>query len=129
MDKKSARERIDKLKKEIDRYRYAYHVLDKSLVSDAVNDSLKKELQDLEQKYPGLVTADSPTQRVGGEPLKEFKKVQPKQQNAKSNAKGKIQKHTWLAKPQVNCKAADKRTLNITSYQPILTGYFIKREK
>jgi len=76
MDKKSAKERIEKLKKEIDRYRYAYHVLDNLLVSDAVNDSLKKELQDLEQEYPELVTADSPTQRVGGEPLKEFKKIQ-----------------------------------------------------
>lgn len=75
MDKKSAKERIEKLKREVDRYRYAYHVLDKSLVSDSVNDSLKKELQDLEQKYPELVTADSPTQRVGGEPLREFKKV------------------------------------------------------
>ncbi|MDO8430222.1 MAG: NAD-dependent DNA ligase LigA [bacterium] len=75
MDKKSAEERIEKLKKEIEKYRHAYHVLDKSLISDAALDSLKKELFDLEQEFPELITPDSPTQRVGGEPLKEFKKV------------------------------------------------------
>jgi len=67
--------RVEKLKVEIEKYRRAYHVEDKSLVSDAVNDSLKKELFDLEEMYPELVTSDSPTQRVGGEPLNEFKKV------------------------------------------------------
>lgn len=76
MTKKEARVRIEKLKKEINRYRHAYHVEDISLVSDEVNDSLKKELFDLETQYPDLVTPDSPTQRVGGEPLKQFKKVE-----------------------------------------------------
>ena len=76
MDKKIAKERIERLKKEIDRYRYSYHVLDKSLISDEVLDSLKKELFDLEQQYPDLITSDSPTQRIGGAPLKTFKKIQ-----------------------------------------------------
>jgi len=75
MDKKQAKERVEKLKREIEKYRYAYHVLDKSLISDAALDSLKKELFDLEQQFPELITSDSPTQRVGGQPLKEFKKV------------------------------------------------------
>ncbi|MEK7146773.1 MAG: NAD-dependent DNA ligase LigA [Patescibacteria group bacterium] len=75
MNKKEAEKRIKKLKKEINRYRYAYHVLDKPLISDAVLDSLKKELFDLERQFPGLITPDSPTQRIGGEPLKQFKKV------------------------------------------------------
>ena len=75
MDKETARKRIEKLREEIERYRFAYHVKDTSLVSDAVNDSLKKELFDLEQKFPELVTPDSPTQRVGGKPLASFKKV------------------------------------------------------
>ncbi len=75
MDKKAARERIEKLKKAINRYRYAYHVLNKSLISDEALDALKKELFDLEQQFPDLVTPDSPTQRVAGKPLKEFKKV------------------------------------------------------
>ncbi|MDD4930975.1 MAG: NAD-dependent DNA ligase LigA, partial [Candidatus Colwellbacteria bacterium] len=70
-----AKERIEKLKKEVEKYRRAYHVEDVSLVSDAISDSLKKELFDLEMMYPELITPDSPTQRIGGEPLKEFKKV------------------------------------------------------
>ncbi|MEK9180545.1 MAG: NAD-dependent DNA ligase LigA [Patescibacteria group bacterium] len=76
MTHQEAKNRIEKLKHEINRYRYAYHVLDKSLISDAALDSLKKELFDLEQKFPELVTFDSPTQRVGGKPLKGFKKVE-----------------------------------------------------
>ncbi len=74
MDKQEAKQRIDKLKKVINHHRYLYHVLDKQEISDAALDSLKKGLFDLEQKYPEFVTADSPTQRVGGKPLKEFKK-------------------------------------------------------
>ena len=75
MDKKTAKARIENLRHEIEKYRYAYHVLDKSIVSDEINDSLKKELFDLEQQFPEFVTPDSPTQRVGGEPLNKFKKV------------------------------------------------------
>ncbi len=75
MEKSTAKERIAKLKDLIEKYRYSYHVLDKSLVSDAVNDSLKNELEKLEGEFPDLITADSPSQRVGGEPLKKFAKV------------------------------------------------------
>lgn len=75
MEKDEAKNRIEKLKTLIEKYRYAYHVEDKSIVSDAVNDSLKHELQDLENQYPDLITADSPTQRVGGKPLDKFRKV------------------------------------------------------
>lgn len=73
--KQEVKKRIEKLREEINKYRYAYHVLNKSLISDAALDSLKKELFDLEQKYPEFVTPDSPTQRISGEPLKQFKKV------------------------------------------------------
>ncbi len=75
MEKSSARERISQLKKIINYHRHLYHVLDKQEISDEALDSLKKELFDLEARFPDLATADSPTQRVGGEPLKEFKKV------------------------------------------------------
>jgi len=75
MDKKEVKQRIDSLKKTINHHRYLYHVLDKQEISDSALDSLKKELFDLEQKFPELITFDSPTQRVGGKPLKEFKKV------------------------------------------------------
>ncbi|MDO8425628.1 MAG: NAD-dependent DNA ligase LigA [bacterium] len=72
MTKVQARQRIAKLREEIDRYRYAYHVLDQSLISDAAQDSLKHELEQLEQEYPDLVTPGSPSQRVGGAPRPEF---------------------------------------------------------
>jgi len=70
-----AKSRIEKLKKEIDHYRYVYHVLDRQEISDAALDSLKDELYRLEQEFPSLITSDSPTQRVGGEPLEQFHKV------------------------------------------------------
>lgn len=75
MTKKEARERIKKLKAEINRYRYLYHVLDCSEISDSAHDSLKHELASLESQFSDLVTRDSPTQRVGGAPLPEFAKV------------------------------------------------------
>ena len=74
-DKKQARERMEKLREEINHHRYLYHVLDTQEIGDAALDSLKKELADLESRYPDLVTSDSPTQRVGGEPLEKFEKV------------------------------------------------------
>ena len=75
MKRQEAKKRIEKLKKVIDHHRYLYHVLDREEISDAALDSLKHELQRLEQQFPELITRDSPTQRVGGEPLKEFNKV------------------------------------------------------
>lgn len=75
MNKEQAKKRIEKLKKEIARHRYLYHVKDKIEISDAALDSLKHELLKLEQSYPEFITEDSPTQRVGGKPLKKFKKV------------------------------------------------------
>lgn len=75
MNKTEAKKRIEALKKEINKIRYAYHVLDKQIVPDSIKDSLQHELFKLEQTYPEFITPDSPTQRVGGAPLKEFKKV------------------------------------------------------
>lgn len=75
LSKAQAQERILKLRQLINKYRYEYHVLDTQEVSDAVNDSLKHELFQLEQEYPDLITPDSPTQRVGGKPLDKFHKI------------------------------------------------------
>lgn len=75
MTKTDAKERIAKLRKEIDIYRYQYHVLNTLDISEAALDALKHELYTLEQQYPDLITKDSPTQRVAGEPLPGFKKV------------------------------------------------------
>jgi DNA ligase (NAD+) len=79
MTKTEAKTRVEKLKQEINRYRYAYHVEGKSLISDSALDSLKKELFDLEAEFPEFVTADSPTQRVEGKPLSQFNKVKHEQ--------------------------------------------------
>lgn len=78
MIKAEVKARIEKLREEINRYRYEYHVRDKLEISDAALDSLKHELFKLEQLYPDLITPDSPTQRVAGKPLPEFKKVEHK---------------------------------------------------
>jgi len=75
MTRSEAKKRIEKLKKVINYHRYLYHVLDRQEISEAALDSLKKELFDLEQKYPEFITPDSPTQRVGGKPLEKFEKV------------------------------------------------------
>lgn len=74
--KAKARDRIAALKQEIEQHRYNVHVRDTSTISEAALDSLKHELFLLEQKFPDLVTSDSPTQRVAGEPLEKFEKVQ-----------------------------------------------------
>jgi len=76
LSKSQAKNRIEKLKSVINHHRYLYHVLDTQEISDAALDSLKNELQDLEKQFPEFITSDSPTQRVGGEPLRKFKKVE-----------------------------------------------------
>lgn len=68
-------ERAEKLRNLINDYRYKYHVLNESSMSEAAADSLKHELSQLEEKYPSLVTTDSPTQRVAGRALDKFSKV------------------------------------------------------
>lgn len=74
-DKKQAEKRIVKLREFINDYRYRYHVLDESTMSEEAADSLKHELAQLEEQYPELVTSDSPTQRVAGQPLAGFTQV------------------------------------------------------
>lgn len=75
MDKAQANKKIEKLRKEIHHHDYLYYVLDKPEISDAAYDKLFRELKKLEEQFPDLITSDSPTQRVGGTPLKAFKSV------------------------------------------------------
>ncbi|GAC1601409.1 MAG: NAD-dependent DNA ligase LigA [Candidatus Saccharimonadales bacterium] len=75
MTHEQAAERISKLKDQINEYRYRYHVLDESIMSEAAADSLKHELSQLETDFPDLITPDSPTQRVAGTPNPKFTKV------------------------------------------------------
>ncbi len=74
MSKQEAKERIEKLKILITKYRYHRLVLDKPIAAESVEDSLKKELFDLEQDFPELITPDSPSQRVAGKALDKFEK-------------------------------------------------------
>ena len=75
MTKNEAEKRLEVLRKSIEKYRYSYHVLNESLISEEALDSLKKELVEIESEFPELVTPDSPSQRVAGKPLDGFKKV------------------------------------------------------
>jgi len=70
--------RYDKLKTAINRHRMLYHVYDREEITQDALDSLKRELVELEEKYPELVAPDSPSQRVAGKPLPGFTKVRHK---------------------------------------------------
>ncbi|NPA39511.1 MAG: NAD-dependent DNA ligase LigA [Thermodesulfobacteria bacterium] len=68
-------ERVKKLREEIEYHNYRYYVLNSPVISDAEYDALMRELKELEEKYPELITPDSPTQRVGFKPAEAFKEV------------------------------------------------------
>ena len=75
---KEARKRVEFLRREIERHNYRYHVLDQPEISDAEFDELLRQLQQLENKYPQLQDSDSPTRRIGGEPLAAFETLEHK---------------------------------------------------
>jgi DNA ligase (NAD+) len=66
---------IERLRAEIERHNYLYHVLDRPEIPDSEYDRLFRRLQDLEAAHPALVTRESPTQRVGSSPVEEFSTV------------------------------------------------------
>lgn len=75
---KSIIDRLEKLKIAIKKHSYNYHTLDMPQISDEAYDSLVKELLEIEKQYPELITDDSPSRRVGDQPLKEFTKIKHK---------------------------------------------------
>ncbi len=75
MDREKAKAEIARLRKEINYHNYRYYVLNDPVISDYEYDMLLKKLEELERQFPDLITPDSPTQRVGGEPIKEFPTV------------------------------------------------------
>jgi DNA ligase (NAD+) len=75
MHSQEIEQKIQKLRQEIKKHRSNYHIQDISSISGGALDSLMHQLSQLESEYPGLITPDSPTQRVGGEVLPEFEKV------------------------------------------------------
>jgi DNA ligase (NAD+) len=75
MEKAEAKEKIEKLRKEIEQHNYLYYVLNKPAISDEAYDKLMEELKHLEKQFPEFLTPDSPTQKVGAPPLEEFESV------------------------------------------------------
>ncbi len=78
MDRLTAEERIRVLREQIEKHNRLYYVEDRPEITDQEYDMLMRELRDLENLFPDMVTPDSPTQRVGGEPLPFFEKVEHK---------------------------------------------------
>lgn len=71
----SPADEIQQLRNQLNHHSYRYYVLDAPIISDAAYDRLLRELSDLENQHPNLITPDSPTQKVGAEPLKSFKQI------------------------------------------------------
>jgi DNA ligase (NAD+) len=78
MNKNKAKKVIEKLREEINYHNYKYYVENNPVISDYEYDQLLKKLEQLESEYPNLITPDSPTQRVGEEPLEGFVTVEHK---------------------------------------------------
>ncbi|MFO8006560.1 MAG: hypothetical protein R6V05_02375 [Candidatus Brocadiia bacterium] len=76
MSREQAEERAEELREEIENHNYRYYVLDDPEISDAQYDELKAELEAIEERFPDLVTPDSPTRRVGAEPREELGTVE-----------------------------------------------------
>ncbi|MFV9511463.1 NAD-dependent DNA ligase LigA [Tepidibacillus sp. LV47] len=78
MDLKEIAKKIEDLRKTINQHNYSYYVLDQPTITDQEYDELMRELIQLEKEYPQFQTLDSPTQKVGGQPLPYFEKVEHK---------------------------------------------------
>jgi DNA ligase (NAD+) len=73
---KGAKKRAEELRREIAKHDHRYYVLDDPVISDPDYDDLLRELREIEEENPELLTPDSPTQRVGGKPLEGFNQVE-----------------------------------------------------
>jgi len=91
------RKRVEELRREIHYHNYRYYVLNAPVISDAEYDALMRELRELEERYPELITPDSPTQRVGAPPAEEFARVRhPAPILSLDNAFGPDEARAWL---------------------------------
>ena len=76
MNAKQAKSRVEALRTEVRQYDHHYYVEDRPSISDEAYDKLYKELRELEERFPALLTADSPTQRVAGRALEKFRSIE-----------------------------------------------------
>src|SRR5580765_1424163 len=89
--------RIDELKQQLAHHNHRYYVLDDPEIGDDVYDALLDELRAIEAEHPELVTPDSPTQRVGGEPVSELTKVRHLQpMHSLANARNEEELRAWI---------------------------------
>ena len=99
MSATSPAERAAELRKELDYHGYRYYVLDDPEIGDDVYDGLIDELRKIEADHPELVTPDSPTQRVGGEPVSDLEKVRhPQRMLSLANARSADELRAWIAR-------------------------------
>ncbi len=99
MSATSPAERAAELRKDLDYHGYRYYVLDDPEVGDDVYDALIDELRGIEAEHPELITPDSPTQRVGGEPVSDLEKVRhPQRMLSLGNARSADELRAWIAR-------------------------------
>lgn len=99
MNKIEAKGRIQKLRALISHHQHLYHTLDAPEISDASFDALVHELANLEKQFPDLASSNSPSQRVGSQPLKQFKKVEHvSRMNSLNDAFSQEDVEKWLKK-------------------------------
>ena len=98
---KEARERAAELRKQLEYHGHRYYVLDDPEISDVEYDALLNELRDLESQHPELLTPDSPTQRVGGQPLDRFPEVRHLQpMYSLANARNEEELAAWVVRSE-----------------------------
>jgi DNA ligase (NAD+) len=91
--------RIDELKQQLGYHNHRYYALDDPEVGDDVYDALLDELRAIEREHPELVTPDSPTQRVGAEPVSRLEKVRhPQPMYSLANARSEEELRAWVAR-------------------------------
>ena len=125
MDRQAAEQRIIKLREIINDYRYHYHVLDESIMSEAAADSLKHELAKLEEQYPDLITPDSPTQRVAGRPLDKFQKVtHAKRMISLADVFSESEVKDWIVRNEKLIKPGDFKSTNPDHVTNLIPEFF-----
>jgi DNA ligase (NAD+) len=122
LSRASAEKRAAELRRQIEHHNHRYYVLDEPEVSDAEYDALLNELRDIESEHPDLRTPDSPTQRVGAQPLEKFQQVEHLQPMLSlANARNEEELRAWDARVR---KLADVDRIDYVS-EPKIDGLAI----
>ncbi|MGA9371988.1 MAG: NAD-dependent DNA ligase LigA [Solirubrobacterales bacterium] len=105
---KGAKKRAAELRREIAEHDHRYYVLDDPVISDPEYDDLLRELREIEEANPGLLTPDSPTQRVGGKPLGKFNQVEHNEPMLSlANARNEDELRAWAQRVERRLERLD----------------------